>query len=77
MTPVSCPDCGSDSLRVVHRPHFYVECQHGDCFWTQRPDADLVIAAALETRRRNQPPVEDVPEPSDLDLMGRFERFTP
>lgn len=49
----TCPSCGSKSLRVV-RSGFFVECDHEGCFWTQTPDNDLVIAAAIDTYKRNQ-----------------------
>ena len=56
MTPV-CPECGDESLRIVMRHHrrTSVECKHVDCCWSQTPDDDVIIAAALETYRRNQP----------------------
>lgn len=57
MSAPVCPSCGDQSLRIANRHHHQtsVECFHSDCCWSQTPDEDLVILAALETYRRNQP----------------------
>ena len=60
MSAPVCPECGSAMLRFVNTFHgeAFAECQRPKCFWTQAPDEDLAISAALETYRRNNPPTE-------------------
>lgn len=60
MKPV-CPDCGGDRLYVVRgtgKVPIYIECGAWNCHWTQEPDTDLTILAALETYKRHQPAPE-------------------
>lgn len=46
-----CPDCGGGLYWVA--VSCYCACR--SCNWHQAPDEDLLILAAMETYRRNQP----------------------
>lgn len=48
-----CPECVGKLEGIVSLGCDFVAC--AACHWTQTPAEDLLIAAAVETYRRNQP----------------------